>query len=369
MTDWLTQEDSQFLKILRAVAIFVIVFGHVGGGWIYPPWSQFLNVSVPIFFFISGAVSYNSYLKKNSVAHYLCKRIIGLIVPYYCICIFSIFIFLFQHAEFPNFDIHHLIQWITVGPSNRIMPFPLGQVWFLHVLIIINLFSPVFFYFYYKNRIIYILILCLSLFLSSIPIISNFVPEFIANKLVLFQPVVGFLPAIHMLFFCLGFYVFDNVKIITNKFSIMVILISISVSILFVRLLGMDINYANHGSPPDTYYVIIGVGSIFFFVLIRKNILLYYNASPKYFRSIVDFFFKHTFSIFLLHTFGIFFVEKVFGVVDPPEKTIFYGVTKFILVLLVTLSMAPVFTKLTNTISNKLSMHLMPRIISWNSKD
>lgn len=46
---WLNQKDSRFLAILRSLSIFVIVFGHVGGFWLFRPWSEFLHVFVPIF--------------------------------------------------------------------------------------------------------------------------------------------------------------------------------------------------------------------------------------------------------------------------------------------------------------------------------
>ena len=50
-----SREDSQFLAYLRSLSILVIVFGHIGLFWVYKPYSEFLHVFIPIFFFISGA--------------------------------------------------------------------------------------------------------------------------------------------------------------------------------------------------------------------------------------------------------------------------------------------------------------------------
>ncbi|MBU0701367.1 acyltransferase family protein [bacterium] len=102
-SNWLQQQDSEFLAVLRSLSIFVIVFGHVGGFWFYPPWTGFLHVFVPIFFFISGAVSYNGFLKSPSIVQYLSKRIIGLLIPYYFICIVALFVFVIQNDKFPDF--------------------------------------------------------------------------------------------------------------------------------------------------------------------------------------------------------------------------------------------------------------------------
>ncbi len=42
----LSDDDSLFLAYLRGISILVIVFGHVGGFWIFRPYSEFLNVFV-----------------------------------------------------------------------------------------------------------------------------------------------------------------------------------------------------------------------------------------------------------------------------------------------------------------------------------
>ena len=118
--DWLQPRDSEFLAVLRALSIVVIVFGHVGGFWIYPPWSEFLQVFVPIFFFISGAVSYNGYLKSESATYYVVKRIIVLLVPYYCMCIIALLVYVVNHAGLPSFSLSSLMKWIAIRAAKEI---------------------------------------------------------------------------------------------------------------------------------------------------------------------------------------------------------------------------------------------------------
>ena len=61
----LTADDSQFLAILRALAILVIMLGHAGLlFWLHRPHSEFLHVVVALFFFISGAVAYPSWVRN-----------------------------------------------------------------------------------------------------------------------------------------------------------------------------------------------------------------------------------------------------------------------------------------------------------------
>jgi len=139
----LSKDDQDFLKNLRAVAIFVIVFGHVGGFWFFQPYSSFLLTIIPVFFFISGSVSFFSYERNPVYTSYLIKRLIGLLTPYYFVCILVI---LFCYVEGLKLPIDPLIviKWITVTPTAD-GPTYLGQVWFLRVLIMITFIAPLLF--------------------------------------------------------------------------------------------------------------------------------------------------------------------------------------------------------------------------------
>lgn len=153
--DWLLKYDSEFLLVLRSLSILVIVFGHVGGFWVYRPYSEFLHVFVAIFFFISGAVSYNGFLKSKSIATYIKKRAVGLLVPYYGICIISLVLYVSIYLSLPAFSWRNFLKWITIIPNNSIMTFPVGQVWFLHALMIISLISPLLFLLYRRYVLIF----------------------------------------------------------------------------------------------------------------------------------------------------------------------------------------------------------------------
>ncbi len=69
MQKTLNQTDSLFLAYVRGAAIITIVFLHLGG-WVFRPYSHFALVVVPMFFFVSGATCYYSFLRSADVKNY-----------------------------------------------------------------------------------------------------------------------------------------------------------------------------------------------------------------------------------------------------------------------------------------------------------
>jgi peptidoglycan/LPS O-acetylase OafA/YrhL len=344
---WLQQYDSEYLFFLRAFSILIIVFGHTGGFWFFPPWSEFLHVFMPIFFFISGVVSYASFLRSRSIGDYLKKRIMGILVPYYCVCIFAMLVYLYNNESLPQFSAINLVRWLTITPNPSIMPFPLGQVWFLHTLLIICLMSPIFFYLYRRRSPFLLLFFFLSVVVSSIQTKYKIAPTFVIGDNNLFKPLV------HSLFFCLGFVVIDTQKLRSQFFSILAIIFFGLLSYLLVILLALNPDYEFHTYAPDIYYVSGSLCAIWIGLLLQPLLVKIYRKY-KLIQVQVRFLFRYTFAIYLLHSFAIYFVEKYFGLVNPQQKTITYGVTKLIIVLAITFAMSPPFTKLSQLISNKL---------------
>ncbi len=283
-SEWLLPQDSEFLAVLRSLSIVIIVFGHVGGFWFYRPWTEFLHVFVPMFFFISGAVSYNGFLRKPSVTQYLSKRIIGLIAPYYCICTIALFVFLMQHANLPKFNLSNLIRWATITPNNSIMPFPLGQVWFLHTLLVISLVSPLIFWLYHRHLSFFIIFLCCSLLASALQINYNIGTFFHIAGHNLFKPLV------HILFFCIGFIIIDFPKLRSLHVSSAIVILCLFMSIFFVKVLDLHPDYAFHIYSPDLYYVIGSIGVIWLFILLQTYIMKLYKLMPLIIHSVSDFF-------------------------------------------------------------------------------
>lgn len=347
--EFLQKRDSEFLKILRSISILGIVLSHLGG-WLFPPWTELLLVFVPVFFFISGAVSYNMFLKSKSVTEYLLKRMIGLLVPYYCICILALCVFVIQHIELPVFVLGNLMKWITIVPENAIMPFPLGQVWFLHTLIIISLLSPLIFWLYKRSFIVFTIFLCFSLAVSAIQLRYNIGLFFVIYGHNLFKPLVL------VSFFCFGFMVIDRPILRDNTASLAIIISCLIFSVALVRVLTLNPDYVKHTYYPDLYFVTGSIGAIWLFLFLQPYILKFYKLLPPIFYDVSDYIFRHTFAIFLLHTFAILLVEDKIGLVHPQQKSISYAITKLTLVMLITLSLSPIFTKVTSFVSRQILM-------------
>ena len=350
---WLQQRDSEYLYVLRAVSIFVIVLGHVGGFWFWRPWSEFLHVSVPVFFFVSGAVSYNSFLQGKSLSLYIKKRVTGLIIPYYCICFLALLVYLVLTKRLPKFSLGYFLDWLTITPGNKIMPFPLGQVWFLHTLLIIPIISPVFFFLYQKRSFLFPLFLVCSVLVSFIQMKSNISPTFMVAGHNLFEPLV------HSLFFCLGFLILDLPKLHSASFSITAGGVFLGLSVFLVKILNLNPDYGFHTFPPDFYYVAGSLCTIWALVSLQDCIMKVYRRFPLV-HGPVRFLFRHTFAIYLLHTFGIFLAEEVFGLAHPEHKDIIYGVFKLFIVLGITFSISLLFTKVSSLIT-ELVLRLMSR--------
>ena len=345
-TPWLNQSDSKFLAILRSLSIFVIVFCHVGGFWIYRPWSELLHVFVPIFFFISGAVSYNSFLKRSSTYSYIIRRIVGLVIPYYGVSILALLTYIIIHRSLPLFSLTDFIKWITITPTGS--PFPLTQVWFLKVLMAICIASPFLFFLYRYHYSAIIVFILLSIAASAIQLKYDIRPFFAFFWYGLY------LPFVHSLFFCLGFLAFDIKKLRSSTVSSTIIVSLIIGSIFLVKTFNLNPDYSEGHLAPDFYYVAGSLCAIWAFLVLQPYILLVYAAAPRLLTVIIDFFFRHTFAIFLLHSLAIYMTEEVFGFINPEVKSIYYGINKLVIVLILTLSMSPLFTKSSSWLTNKI---------------
>jgi peptidoglycan/LPS O-acetylase OafA/YrhL len=337
MREALIKADSEFLANLRAVAIFIIVFGHVGGFWFYRPYSEFLHVFVPVFFFISGAVTYFSFLRSHSLMEFYSKRILGLLVPYYLVCLLSVVVYVVLHGSVPVFNFDKLLEWLEIRPSGSIMVFPLGQVWFLNTLLIITIFAPLYFYLL-KRKSILLLVLLGTMVCASI--MQHFID--LGHNLYLFGNNI-FKPIVHSTFYILGAVCFSGRFVINKKFYIIAsIFLFICEVVMIVFFIGNS-DYSFHTFAPDFYYLVGSLFAICFF-MVFKNLWNAILKSSDYLKMGADFFYRHTFSIFLLHSFSIFLAEKYLGLVGHGSFSVKYGIIKLFVVLMLTSFMAVPFS-------------------------
>ncbi|MBS3198665.1 acyltransferase [Turicibacter bilis] len=125
---------------------------------------ELLRFSVPVFFVISGLLFFYS-LNKATFFIKLKKRCKTLLIPYLLInSIWFVLIFLlmqipmlsifFTGNSLSEFSIKQYLYWITIRP------FP-GQLWYIRILIILYVFSPLIYFGVKKLKNIYFIIILL----------------------------------------------------------------------------------------------------------------------------------------------------------------------------------------------------------------
>lgn len=338
--------DSQKISYLRASAILVIVFGHIGGFWFFTPYSSYLHVVVPLFFFLSGAVSNLSFNRAKNLKVYYSKRVINLVVPYYLLCLLCLVVFTFQKGHLPVFSLTNLNYWLQIRPITEIRPFPVGQVWFLNTLLFISLISP--FYFFLMKKAPFLLIILVSFLLAL-----SFYQQVISDPIVItFLGNDLYKPLIQSVFYIFGAYLFSISDSPRNRL-INIVLILTSVGLLY--FITQEINYdlATHNFPPKLFYVLVSLFAICL-IYIASPFVTKLLASNRFTKQIWLFCDRHTFSIFILHTFFIYLVEISQVMQVFTQKSIAYGLAKFALVLGLTCIVAPIFSRISNLIIGTL---------------
>ncbi len=347
--EFLAPEDSIFLAYLRALAILGIVLGHVGGFWFFKPYSSYLFVIVSFFFFLSGAVSFYSFKRARNIFVYYKKRIIKLIVPYYMLCILCLLVYISLNKELPYFNLFKFLAWLQIRPSDNMMPFPVGQIWFLHSLFFIILFSPLYFYLVDNDSIVlyFILAFCFSLTILVL-YMKHLCHYFIIFHNHLYKSLA------YSYFYILGIlYFMPYSKIRSNIYLIIAIVVNLTLIIYMLLFLKVNPDIDAHNFPPDVYYFLVSTFSLSVVLLFQNRIYKLFNHI-NIIDKILKFFHRHTYSIYLLHTFSIYIVERVFGLVNPIHKTIGYGLKKFLLVLILTCIMSIPFTYIADCVSKYL---------------
>lgn len=350
----LNKKDKEYILYLRSVAILVVVFGHVGGFWIFRPYSEFLHVVIPIFFFLSGVVNHYSYKKTGSLTSYYFKRFSRLLIPYYLLCGLSLTVYISIYHTFPVFNFEKLSQWLLIRPGNNIMVFPVGHVWFIQTLFFILLFSPV--YFYLKKVRMGLLVLTL---ISIIMLASLQVWIDISNRFYIFNNNL-YLAVFHSFFFIIGINYSDEYikKNPLNIFLIAACCLLIAVTLIFY--FKVDVDLGNHTFKPDIYYLSVSLFHIIVFLVLKDKIVHMIN-SRILIKKMLFFINDHIFAVYLLHTFAIYLSEIFFGFATPWGNKILYGICKFSIVLIITCILASPFTRLSQYLTISLVRFLHVR--------
>jgi hypothetical protein len=344
-TQSLSDRDSQFLAYLRGIAILAIIFLHLGG-WLFRPYSEFLCAFVPVFFFLSGSVSYYSYKRSATTSEYLRKRLIGLLVPYYLLAVFCLAVYVCTHAAVPPFSAHDVLRWLTIRPTPATQGFPIGQVWFLHTLVIISIMSPLYFRLYERSPWLLVPIVGLPMMLSVVQCMSRVSGYCCLAGNNLYQPLVS------SVFYIFGFFYFSSTLLRKKTRLVVLAGTCVMVCVASVATLDLSVDLEAYHSAPNLYYVLASSAIICGFLVLQDALLQVTKRVPAL-AAILRFMHRYTFPIYLLHSFGIW-VSEGLGLVNAQGNYIQYAIAKLTVVMVVTCTLAIPFGAMSTWLTKRV---------------
>lgn len=348
----INQDDRVYIDRLRGLSILRVVLVHLGLSWFFTPYSQFVLVFLPVLFFVSGAVSFPVYLRAQNVMHYGVKRLISVAFPYYLIIgIILIVYFVFYSPGYALVG-EPLLRWILISPTSDFMPFPLGQVWFLRVLLVIILLSIPLYSVGRHFPSALLLPVGLSLVLSFTQSYKEIHGLFYVDFFNSYQPLVN------AGFFFFGSYYYAFKDTIGTKSLCVLLLVSLLSSMTVFFHAGLDLNMAEHTFSPNLYYIGLSFSAIFAVLLLKPWIQWFLDSVPRFDRLII-LYSKHAYGIFIIHSFLIYFSEFVLGWEGVSSKPL-QALGKVLLVVFGSLLLSIPVTAITKSCSQWIVNKIYP---------
>lgn len=358
-----TDSDYKYLNLLRGLSIFRVMLVHLGLSWFYPPYSPYVGILFPVLFFVSGAVSYRSFAKHGGVGLHLRKRTIDTIVPYY---IFMFFVFAFGLLEGSLYvnSFSELVRWMLVSPTQSAIDFPIGQIWFIKTLLLLHFGMVVLFKLSLRRPEVLLVAFLGGVVLCFVSVklpIRDMLGELYVIELIgvfsVWNALV--LSACYLagaIFYHPAFKAKELLRPILASFLVLVF--------LSIYLMDYDFEYSVHYENKSPFYISLSVFVIAIILALQKQIMAIIEFI-KPLEWLVLFCSTHSYSLFLLHTVVLFYVEKLLGWHDLSASPTL-AVARLVLVILLTMLIAPVFSKITKKLKSRVERSLMP---GWGNKN
>ncbi len=343
----LSASNRSYIDQLRGFSILRVMLVHLGLSWFFPPYSTYIGAFLPLLFFVSGAVSYYSFQRANSVSKFLLKRLLSILVPYYLLVLMIVFFSFF----IDSWSTSNLINWLLIAPDTNQLPFSLAQTWFLQTLFLISFISIPIFYLAKKslNYLYGITIVCLVIIL-----INSF--HNIHNSLFLFGVIDLYSAFSNSFFFLLGCIYFINEDKLNKTYALLCALALILAGIFLIYQTS-DYSLGSHRSSPTIIYVFFAVGLSSLLLIYKDKLQMLLNTLYPI-KSLLIYCSKHSYSLYLLHTLVLgAFEAYIFKEALTGQHLL--ALLKLFLVISVTIIIAPIFTQLSSSILLKLKGRLI----------
>ncbi|SEA58044.1 Acyltransferase family protein [Alkalimonas amylolytica] len=324
---------------------------HLGLSWFYPPYSYYIGIFFPLLFFISGAVSYTSFKKHKNITIHLKKRAIETLVPYY---VFSVLVvtlgFTLGHNYISSTD--SILRWLLVSPNLSQVEIPIGQIWFIKTLIIIHLVSSFVFKLadYFKQAVMAAFLI--SLFAVIGNDITQFKDRLFENQLIQLLGPDALWNSIALLSCYLAGSLFYSAGFSLRQHRLATCLAFSMLAVVGLYLTGFNSDFNFHFMQKNLFYVATAISVTTALFVVQKP-LFHLIKHMKPIEKLLLFSNAHSYALFLLHTVILFYVERVMSWQDLSGN---YGlaIARMLLVITLSLCVAPYFSRLTKAITKKL---------------
>lgn len=341
-------DERDFIDCLRGLSILRVVLGHLGLFWILRPYSEFLHALLPLLFLVSGAVSFGSFLRSDNSGRFLLRRLVVIVSPYYVLVALALAAgLLWQQAlnYAPSGDA--LLRLLALNPKKGDLFFPIGQVWFLHALLLITLVSIPLFMLARRAAGVLWLPVMLSLLLGTAQLFTNLSPSLtlLGHNTYQAWSNMGF-------FFFGAWYMQYHEQRWLAQVLPWLAAGSALIAVLAVRLSGGEVGLSHHSYAPDLYYLACSFCALTLILALKPLLIRLFLALPRL-KQFLLFTSVHAYSIFLLHSFFIFASEYWLGLANVSGRP-FYALAKIALVLAACYLCCPLLTHLGQRLSNAL---------------
>lgn len=351
----LEEKDILFIDIIRGASILRVMLMHLGLGWFYMPYSTMFTLFFPVLFFVSGAVTFNSFLKSHSSILFLIRRVSLILIPYIVFMLLAVSFFSMQNIVY---DKSLPINWssiLVIRPIVKDFGVHFGHIWFLQALLIMTLISVPLLSICKKRKEGGVFILGLSFCF----ILTNQLTSLELEKSLKFGGVNFYLGIANLFFFSLGILYFTYKEYFTIR-RILLLISTCFLIFLGYLLGGESYNFSIHRNQVGLIYV-AGATTIIFIALLGQNFILamLMTSLGKPMKKLMLFMSRHAFALFLIHIPILAIVE--FTLLRYTEMgRVSVGLMRIPLVIVLSSLIAPSFTTITSFftiwVSNKLKI-------------
>lgn len=343
-------KDREYLDILRGASILRVMLAHLGLSWFFIPYTQYISIFLPVFFFVSGAVTYNSIVNSKNQRFFFINRYITLISPF---LIFSLPFLLTNIASGQSVPFLELIKLLFAWPRRDMFPFDMRQIWFINALILMFFISyPIF---KIARKSFNAVIIAFIVSLIYVPIMEIYSSASYWREFHILM-ILDIPMQTHQVLSLLNYYFFGAIFYHQTYLNKPMLKISCLACFLLAFYFHLQIesfdNMRELFFSRGIYFTLLSYGVIFL-LLIYKNQVNYMLNKLKHLKILLLKLSINSYSLFLIHTSVILVFEIYLGFYNVGDSLIL-GVIKMMGVVAVSIVVAPYLTRFNNLVVNKL---------------